>query len=326
MPNVLSQAEIDELVKAVSSGEKTLDDIRSEQSKPNLRKYDFRRPNKFSKTHVNALNMIHQNFGRVLSSYLSAFLRSSVEVKVASVEQLTFGDYNVSIDTTLAIVFDINDMGSAIMELSLPVVFPLLELMLGGNGQSKAVYRPLTDLEMSVMQKVSDRVLERYSMVWNEGVDVTLTKQSLEPNLRLIYTIPPNEIVILITLTAQVNNTSGLINVCLPFSALESLLGKLTTHTRSTDKTDCKFLKDYQDQFVKCPLVLTAQAGKVPMTVMDLMELEAGDVIFTDKDVSKDFDLLVEGKDTYSVQAGVSNGKRAVRIMSFAGEVADDRR
>lgn len=323
MSNILTQAEIDELVKAVASGEKTLEDFRTEQLMPQPRKYDFRRPNKFSKTQINALNMIHQNFGRVLSSYLSAFLRSTVDIKVASVEQLTFGDYNVSIDTTLAIIFDVNELGSAIIELGLPVVFPMIELMLGGNGHSKAVYRPLTDLEMSVMQKVADRILERYSLVWNEAAEVTLTKQSLEPNLRLIYTIPPNEIVILITFTAQINDVSGLMNICLPFSALEPLLGKLTSHHRITNVHGSCCLKDYPDQFYQCPLRLTAVAGKVPLTVKDLMELEPGDIVLTNKDVAKDFELLVEGKPMYSVLAGISNGKKAVQITSMT-EVARD--
>jgi len=189
--------------------------------------------------------------------------------------------------------------------------------MLGGNGQTKAEYRPLTDLEMSVMQKLADRILERYGMVWNEGVEVTLTKQSLEPNLRLIYTIPPSEIIILITLTAQINNATGMINICLPFSALESIMGKLTNHIRNNGgKVGSRLLEDHPDQLVRCPLQITAVAGRVPMTIKDLLELEAGDIIFTDKDVSKNFDLFVEGKHVYAVQAGICNGKKAVQIVS----------
>lgn len=326
MRNVLSQAEIDLLVKAVSSGEVTLDDIRKEHFKQNIRRYDFRRPNKFSKTHINALSMIHQNFSRVLSSYLSAFLRSAIDIKVASVEQLTFEDYIVSVDTTLAILFDINEMGTALMEISLPVVFPVLELMLGGNGQTKLVHRPLTELEMSVMQKLSDRILDRYTMVWNEALEVKLTKQTLESNLRLIYTIPPNEIITLITLSAQFNGSSGLINVCLPFTALEPVLGKLTSHVRQTGlKPDHKTLVDHQDQLVQCPLCIRAVAGKVHMTVRDLMELEPGDILYTNKTVKDQFELLVEGQPLFTVQAGVSNGKKAVQIASISEEVANGR-
>lgn len=320
MRNVLSQSEIDMLVKAVSTGEVTLDDIRSEQFKHNIRKYDFRRPNKFSKTHVNALNMIHQNFGRVLSSYLSAFLRSSIDIKVATVEQLTFDDYVVSVDTTLAVLFDINEMGTALMEISLPVVFPILELMLGGNGQSKYTHRPLTDLETSVMQKLSDRILERYSMVWNDAVEVKLTKQNLESNLRLIYTIAPNEIIMLITLSAQINGASGMINVCLPFTALESVLGKLS-HARQTGlNSQVRSMSNHQNQLIKCPLNLRAIVGKIPMTVRDLMELEAGDIVFTDRSVDEEFELRVEDQQIYSVQAGVHSGKKAVQIVSIAEE------
>jgi len=326
MRNVLSQAEIDMLVKAVSSGEVSMEDIRSEHLKQKVRKYDFRRPNKFSKTHINALNMIHQNFGRVLSSYLSASLRNSVEIKVASVEQLTFEDYIVSVDTTLAILFEVNNLGTCIMELSLPMVYPILELMLGGNGQSKMIYRALTELELSVMEKLSDKILDRYSLVWNDAMEVDITKQSLESNLRLIYTIAPNEIVMLITFSAQINNTTGMINVCLPFTAVESVLGNLTNHIRHTGlKVDRRCLVDHQNQLAQSPLELRAVAGRIPMTVRDLMELELGDVVFSDKSIGQDFDLLVEGRPIFTVQAGVYSGKKAVQIVTVSEEGLDGR-
>jgi len=319
--NVLSQEEIDLLVKAVSSGEVSPDEIRGAQLQTKIRKYDFRRPDKFSKTQINALNMIHKNFSRILSSYLSAFLRSNVDIKVASVEQLTFDDYIVSVDTTLAILFDVNEMGSAIMELSLPVVFPLLELMLGGNGQTQFAHRPLTDVETSVMQKMTDRMLERYSMVWNDAVPVKFTKQSLESNLRLIYTIPPNEIVMLITFTMQINDQTGMVNICLPFSTIESVLGKLTSHAHhSGPRKNQQCLAEQQGQFSQCPLELKVVAGKIPMTVKDLMGLVPGDVIFTDKNIDEDFEMLVEDRTTYKVQAGISNGKKAVQIVSVPEE------
>ena len=87
---VLSQDEIDALLSALSKGEVDAESLKQEQTRKKIRVYDFRRPNKFSKDQIHTLQVIFENYARSLSTYLSAQLRSLVQVDVLSVEQITY--------------------------------------------------------------------------------------------------------------------------------------------------------------------------------------------------------------------------------------------
>ena len=82
MAEILSQEEIDELLSALSTGEVAVEKAQHESRQRRVKKYDFRRPDKFSKEQLRTIQMVHDTFARLLSSSLSAFLRTIVEAEV----------------------------------------------------------------------------------------------------------------------------------------------------------------------------------------------------------------------------------------------------
>jgi len=112
MGEVLSQAEIDALLQAISSGEVQMEDLKEQAEEGKVKRYDFRRPNKFSKEQLRTLYyMIHENFGRMVANFLSAYLRANIQVKIISVEQMTYEDFVLSLPTpTLMNIFTL-DLG-----------------------------------------------------------------------------------------------------------------------------------------------------------------------------------------------------------------------
>ena len=81
MPDVLSQDEIDNLLKALSSGELDVEEMKGTDEKQ-VKNYDFARPSKFSKEHLRTLEIIFEHFGRLLATNLPAYLRKSVNVDI----------------------------------------------------------------------------------------------------------------------------------------------------------------------------------------------------------------------------------------------------
>lgn len=118
MEKILSQAEIDTLINEISSGAEKSEKIVKTEEKRRIKNYDFRRPNKFSKNHINVIKSIYQNYARILSNILSNQMRADIEMKVASVEQVIYGEFMRSVlNPTLMCIFRMEPLrGPMILE------------------------------------------------------------------------------------------------------------------------------------------------------------------------------------------------------------------
>src|SRR5438067_9686361 len=141
MSRELSQQEIDAVFR-------NLQDRKSEDA-PTA--FDFRRPDRIAKSQLRAIHLLHDTFVRNLVSSLSAFLRSYLIVNLVSVEQLSYAEFLEGLPSPTCIVslglkpYD----GNAVLELNSSVIFPILELRLGGNGKSPTIQREITEIDQN---------------------------------------------------------------------------------------------------------------------------------------------------------------------------------
>src|SRR5271155_3275386 len=141
---LLSQEEIDDVFR-------NLRDTPADED-PALRAepYDFRRPDRIAKDQLRAIHMLHENFARSLASSLSAYLRAYVAVNLVSVEQLSFMEFSQFLPSPTCLVslglhpFE----GNAVLELNPSLVFPIIEMLLGGAARAPLkVSREITEIE-----------------------------------------------------------------------------------------------------------------------------------------------------------------------------------
>src|SRR5215467_2565884 len=145
---VLSQKEIDSVFKKMHE---TAADASGEQAQS----YDFRRPDRIAKDQLRAIHLLHENFARSLASSLSAYLRAYVAVSRVGVEQLSFVEFAGCLPSPTSIVtLGMKPIdGSAVLEINPSLVFPILEMLLGGSGKSSAsVTREITEIEQSILE------------------------------------------------------------------------------------------------------------------------------------------------------------------------------
>ncbi|MBZ4686965.1 MAG: flagellar motor switch protein FliM [Clostridiales bacterium] len=319
MKEVLSQSEIDALLNALDSGEINAVDISKDPTTTDIKKYDFRRPNKFTKDQLRTLQMIHENFARMLSNFLSGYLRTTVSINIVSVDQLTYEDFLVSIPgTTLMTIFEMQPLtGSAVLECNHNFTFPIIDLLFGGSGKKMGKVRELTDIELGVLRKLNQRILENMAYAWGDVFKFTPKIESLETNPQFNQIISPNETVAIITFSSDIGENQGILNICLPFITLEGVISKLSAHfwfasheSGGPDKTQDKIKK----RLSQVSLTLAAVCGETELTVRDFLQLSEGDVITLDKNIQDDMDLLVEGYPKYKIQPGVVGEKFAVQV------------
>lgn len=343
MSDILSQEEVDALLSAVSSGdfgdEVAVAPVASKGGPvsfaPPVDKfttvniYDFKRPDRVSKEQVRTLQNLHEGYARLLSTNLTSFLRTLVEIEMVSVDQLTYQEVIMSIASPSCIyIFQMEPLeGSAILEMNPALMFLMLDRLFGGIGKNSEQNRELTDIELSVMNKIIERALVDLKEVW-ENIGIFSPKiESYETNPQFVQIAPPGETVILISYEVRMKNGSGLMSMCFPFILLESVIEKLSGETWiSSQKTTTQETRRLvEKELSETPSVASARIGELSMTVRDFMQLKKDDVLVLDKPANSDLVLFVGNQPKFLAKPGIVGRKKSVQITSVIDrEVGDE--
>ncbi len=326
MADVLSQNEIDELLSAISTGVVNAENIKQEQKQKKIKLYDFKRPDKFSKDQIRTLYMLHENFARLLNTYLSAHLRTMVQVSVASVDQLTYEEFIRSMPNPSVIsVFEMRPLsGNALMEINPSIIFSIIDRLFGGVGTPPAKPRELTDIEQSIVARLMNRALESLSEAWRQVVNIEPRLEVIESNPQFTQIVPPNDMVVIITLQTRIAQTEGFINLCIPYLVLEPIMPKLTTSfwvassiARAGSKTN---VTQMQKKLERTLVPLMVELGKINVTVGEMLDLTVGDVIRLDSKVNEELPIIIGQHQKFKCKPGSSNNRIAVQITRIVAE------
>ena len=329
MADVLSQNEIDELLSAISTGVVSAENIKQEQKQKKIKLYDFKRPDKFSKDQIRTLYMLHENFARLLNTYLSAHLRTMVQVSVASVDQLTYEEFIRSMPNPSVIsVFEMRPLsGNALMEINPSIVFSIIDRLFGGVGTPPAKPRELTDIEQSIVARLVNKALESLSEAWRQVVNIEPRLEVIESNPQFTQIVPPNDMVVIITLQTRIAQTEGFINLCIPYLVLEPIMPKLTTSfwvassiARAGSKTN---VTQMQKKLERTLVPLMVELGKINVTVGEMLDLTVGDVIRLDSKVNEELPIIIGQHQKFKCKPGSSNNRIAVQITQVVPEEED---
>jgi flagellar motor switch protein FliM len=194
--------------------------------------YDFKRPDKFSLEQIRTVSIIHETFSRLACTTLSASLRSLVHLSVASVDQLTLGEFIGSIPAPgMNAVIGLEPLrGQAIFEIDPAITFSIIDRLLGGQGEGRAFERGLTDLEASLMDGILARLLGNLREAWAQVIDMRPKILTIETNPMFIQIVPPMEMAVLVSMEAKIGDAAGMMNFCIPYLTIEPIIHKLSAH------------------------------------------------------------------------------------------------
>lgn len=323
--DVLSQSEIDALLSAISTGQMDADELKKEDNQRKVRVYDFKRALRFSKDHMRSLSRIHENFSRLLTTYFSAQLRTYVNISVMSVDQLPYEEFISSIPKmTILNIFDVAPLeGRIMLEVNPNIAYTMLDRVLGGRGASYNKIDSLTEIETKIMKQLFERCVDSLQESWSSVIDIDPSFSGFEVNPQFLQIVSPNETVVVISLSTQVGDTTGMINICIPHVVLEPILPNLSVkHWMQTVKKERneEEVQLLANRVKNTEVVLSAQLGESTISIQDFLHLQMGDVITLEKDVSKPLTICVGDQPKYVGQPGKVNKKLAVQIIdSFRG-------
>ncbi len=325
MSEVLSQSEIDELLEALSSGTLKVDEVINDENKKKVKPYDFRRPNKFSKDQLRTLVMLHENFARLLTTSLSAYLRSMVRIQVVSIDQLTYEEFTKSLNNpTVMNLIALKPLeGTMIFEINPQIAFAMVDRLLGGVGRAVDKIRELTDIEQMVIKRVLFRMMNIIKEAWQTVVELEPVYESIELNPLFTQIIPPSDMVVLVTMEVKIAEVLGLMNICLPFSLLEPITNRLSAQfwfARTNRISDNENLSVIQKRLVQANIDVAVELGNALINLGDLLNIKVGDVIQLDQPVKGLLNVKIGNELKFKGSPGVSGSHMGVQVGQIMRE------
>jgi flagellar motor switch protein FliM len=273
---------------------------------------------------MRALEGIHEAFARNFGAALSGFLRTIVEVRLSTAEQLTYSEFIHSLpNPTNFNLLTVEPLeGRMCLEISPLITYPIIDRLLGGSTSELFIpQRPLTLIEQRLVGRITDRALATLKEGWSDLLEVDFKIAEVESNPHLVQIVAPNEVVVVIGFEIKIGGRAGTMSFCYPYKVIEPVIGRLLSHgwlayQRGTEAADKS--ADIARGLAVTEVALTAYLAETTIQVRELLTLQEGDIIQTQKNKGAELILQVEGKNKFAGLIGRHKGNRAIKITRQA--------
>jgi flagellar motor switch protein FliM len=322
--DVLSQAEVESLLSAMDGREPDViadAAISRIRHRDKISPYDFKRPERVGKEQMRSLQTMHESFGRNFGASLSALLRTIVELKLTSVDQLTYSEFVFSLEspTCFNLINAAPLEGQLILDINLSLLFPIIDRLLGGgNDAAPPNRRPLTEIELRLVSRITDLFCAELKHAWENVVELNLSIDRVESNPQLVQIVPPNEVVVLSSFELTLGEARGMMNLCIPFNAIERISTRLLSNSWvSYGKRSAtpEMIERISGRLSRSQVELVVELADTTISTSDLIGLRVGDIIATEKDVQRPLVVSVEGRPKFHAQPGAFKGHKAIQVV-----------
>lgn len=288
--------------------------------------YDFRRPNKFTREHVRALQIASETFARQFTTVLSTTLRTVSQVQARGIHQLTYDEYirDVPNPTYLAILSLPPLAGASIFHLPLGVVMTALDRLLGGPGTGPApVNRPLTEIEQSLMRDLLGRVLRELAYAFESLTPLEPVVLHQESNPQFAQIGSPSDMVIVFVYDLRIGGQAGEATLCIPFTSLQPVLDEVASNSLLAGRVeaDAEAVRDaLAGRVGGAPVSVTVSFPPVVLPLCDIVDLRPGDILPLDHPVGATLAVSVGGVPRFAARPGRRGKRLACVITSVASK------
>lgn len=322
MGEVLSQNEIDQLLNALNTGELDVEEYQSTQHEKVIKEYDFARPSKFAKEHLRTLEIIYEHYARLVSTTLPAHMRASCQVDVINSEAVAYSEFSNALSNPILLgIIDFYPLkGNIVLDMSVNIGYAIVDRLLGGKGEPLEKERDFSEIELTIIEKLMNILVEQMIEPWKNVIEIDPRLEQIETNSQFAQIISPNEIIALITLNVRIGKVEGLLNVCIPYISVESIMDKLNTKYWFSSMQDAdqeEYSEFIERQIAHTKVPLSAVLGRSSISVNDFVSLQIGDIIKLDTKVTDEVEVLVGNIHKFKAKAGLSEKNNAVMITEI---------
>lgn len=324
MADILSQEEIDALLEVVDDD---ADETEETIEKPTISHqrqitlYDFKRPNRISKEQLRAFRGIHDKMARALSSQISAIMRSIVEIQLHSVDQMTYGEFLMSLPSPTSFnVFSMKPLdGTGVLEINPSIAFSMIDRLLGGKGDPYESTREFSDIELNLLDTILRQMMQTLKDAWGPITEIFPTIDVKESSPNVVQIVAQNEIVIMVVMEIIIGHSSGMMNLCYPVISLESILSRLASRDIMLSETSSKKSrnKELQALLGGAKVNVTAMLGETKLMVKEILDLEVNDIIRLDRPADDTVIINVDGREKFLASIGLHRYRKTIEIKEM---------
>jgi len=325
---MMDQSEIDALLASAESGEMENEELSTEvfsrrvhDVPPEIRPYDFKRPERVSKDQMMALQTLHEGFARNFGASLSGFLRTIVECRVASCEQMTYSEFIASLPNPTSFNLIESDQldGQICLELSPLIIYPVIDRLLGGSSHDLFIpQRPMTLIEMRLISNVTNRGLSALGEAWSGVREMTFDITSTESNPQLVQIVPPNEVVVVISFELKLASRAGTMSLCIPYNSIEPMMEELSAQSwfnAAVKRGTPELTQRLGTGISGATIQVSGLLAETTITLEDLATMQVGDLIVTETASKSPMVLSVGGERKFLAELGQLKKQRALRVI-----------
>ena len=315
---VLSQDEVDALLKGVASGEIGTDDAK-DKILSGVRNYDFTSQERIIRGKMPGLEMINESFARLFRSSVSSLIMKYIDINVESAQTVKYSDFMKTIPVPSSInIFTMNPLkGYALLVLEAPLVFAFVEFFFGGSTAQyvKSEGRAFTQIEQRVIQRVVNMALKDMATSWGVVSPITPQFTKTEINPQFVSIVTPGEIVINIEVLIEIEDFTGKMFFCIPYSMVEPIKEKLYSGIHGNKfETDQRWTLVMKNVLKETFVNLTAEMASTMLSVEDVLNFEIGNVINLGKSVTDEVTIKIEDTPKLKGIPGYRRGNQAIKI------------
>ncbi len=268
---------------------------------------------------MRTLESLHDNFASQFGSSLSGFTRTVVDIDLLSVDQITYQEFISSLSApSCTYVFSMGPLeGLGVMDFNPQIAFSFVDRMFGGRGKTVSAERELTGIEKSLIAKIADKAFQSLAKSWDHILKIDFKPTSFETNPQFMQVIPQAETVIVVSLQVKMQNFSGVMTICYPYLGLESIMDKLSAQSWSNGRkkaTEKSLVAQNTQKILPVKAEIVAVLGETTISIRELLEVKAGDVIRLDIAENDDLVLRLGSRPKFMAKAGCSGNQKAVKI------------
>ena len=319
MSEVLSQGEVDALLRGVGDGDIETETDEAPEEVAGIVPYDLTSQEKIIRGRLPTLDIINQLFSRLFKNTFSTLMRKSVNVSTVSTDTIKFGDFLRSLPVPSSMhIFRMEPLrGHGLVIVESKVVFAVVDTFFGGSGakEAKITDRDFSAIEIRMTKTVILSVLHDLEEAWRPVHTVTTNFVRSEVNPQFAAIVPPTDIVLVILFEIEMENMTGTLTICLPYEAIEPVIPKLKAQFQSEEiEVDQVWVRRLRAELLSTEIEIIAELGGTQITPEELMHFKVGDTLILGNDVTDPLILKVEGNPKFKGFPGVSRGNKAIQI------------
>ncbi len=319
MEQILSQDEVDALLKGISGGDIEEPEEAVETSPLDYTPYDFTRQERIVQVKMPAMEVINDAFLRSIRTSLSNALRKIIDITSVPMELERFGAFvrTLPVPSSLQIFKMDPFRGHALLVMEPKLVFALVENFLGGTGARSVRIegRDFTPIEQRLILRVVNTLLHDLERAWNslQPIKVHYIRSEINPQFAKIC--EPENVVLINRYELDMGRSIGSITTCIPLANLESIKHKLlSTFQREQSEEDIRIKQVLEENIRSFETEIKVELGKTSIPASDIMGLEVGDIIQLDQRKEDLIPAFISDRRKYMGVPGIHRGNKAFLI------------